>query len=167
MPLAATIYAACLNVDPEQPVCNTGLGALRMGSDPAGAEQLMRRALPRDKTGSAHIALALYLARRGDPAAGLGLLEGYLQAHAAALTPDQLNAYAHLAVLASQPHKAWKAALEAARLHAARFPAAPPAGDTLLEVARARGDPRFTEQVRGVLSSCPRMDCVAQALAAR
>ena len=167
LPLAATIYAACLNVDADQPVCNTGLGALLVATEPARAEQLMRRALPRDQNGSAHTALALYLARRGDPGAGLSVLEGYLQAHARALTPDQLNAYAHWAVLAAQPAKAWKAALEAARLHAARFPAAPPAGDTLLEVARARGDPRFTEQVQSVLSSCQRMDCVAQALATR
>ena len=165
LPLAAAIYEACLQVDAGEPVCNAGLAALLAPTQPERAEALLRRALPRDRLGNAHAALALYLAKRGDPAQALALFEGYLQGRA--LTPDQLNTYAHLAVLASQPHKAWQAALDAARMHAARFPAAPPAGDALLEAAQARGDPRFTQRVQTILTRCARMDCVAEALAER
>lgn len=79
--LALSILQRCLAVDPLDGPCNGTLGVFMLRGQPAQGEALLRRALPRDESGDAHVALARFLADRGDAAQAVQLLEQWVRAH--------------------------------------------------------------------------------------
>lgn len=161
--LAALIFQACLHEDPADSACNLGLALPLTATDPARARMLLERALPGDLTGRAHTALALQRAVSGDAPGALTFYERWLQGRV--VTPDDMRAYAQLALLAEQPQTAWRAAVQSTQLIAARFPAGPPPSKLLVEAAAARGGSALSDHVREVLARCSRADCVSHALA--
>lgn len=79
--LALSILQRCLEVDPLDGACNGTLGVFMLRSRPEQGEALLRRALPRDESGDAHVALARFLADRGDVAQAVELFEQWLRSH--------------------------------------------------------------------------------------
>jgi hypothetical protein len=160
--LALSILQRCLEVDPLDGPCNGTLGVFMLRANPAQGEALLRRALPRDESGDAHVALARYLADRGDAAQGVRLCESWLQSHPSSV--PRMEELVRLALRAKQYGKAYAAVRSVVHARAQSDPGAVPPAQLLRDVAGASGSAAFHAKVEDALRRCSRVECVQHAL---
>jgi protein O-mannosyl-transferase len=157
----ATLYA-CVEIDEGDGPCNALLGRLLLPIRPDEAERRLARALPNDRDGEAHLALALHLAATGKPADAVKLYERWLNGKFA--SQSQVEGLGWLALEAKQYRKAYDAVQQTVRAGALNHPAGSPPRKLLLAMADARGDAAWSAKLQDALASCNRVDCVRQRL---
>jgi hypothetical protein len=160
--LAAQFWSRCLQVDANDAPCNTGLGRAVRFTDPERGARLLQRALPRDLSGEAHLALAQLELERGHAAQAVALYQRWLNGRPAGVV--QIEALARLALRARQYDKALDAAQQVVRAGALNAPAGPPPVRLLRDVANARGDATLSAKIDAVLARCTRIDCAKRML---
>jgi hypothetical protein len=160
--LAAQFWSHCLQVDADDAQCNTGLGRVLLFTDPDRGARLLQRALPRDLSGEAHLALAQLEVERGHAAQAVALYQRWLNGRPAGV--EQIEALARLALRAHQYDKALDAARQVVRAGALNAPAGPPPARLLRDVANARGDAALSAEIDTVLARCNRVDCAKHVL---
>ncbi len=147
---------------PEEARCAAIFAGLIMPSDPKTGESTLRRSLPHDRTGAAHLALAHHLANTGQPDRALRLLGGWL--HGRNVTSSQLKPLVALALRANKPDKALETARQLVALAANEFPASPPDVELLMSVAKANRDDELSKRIRAAAKQCSRNDCLRRRL---
>ena len=160
--LALPILERCLQLFADEPHCSGTLGVLMLRIEPARGEALLRRALPRDSDGAAHVALARYLSEQGQSEQALQLYARWLRSHTAHAA--QLEELVKLAMRAKRYDIAWEALRQEVRVGAQQRPVMVAPLELIREVSAARGDVGLQARVDDALAKCSLADCVQRAL---
>lgn len=152
----------CVEIAPDDATCAGMLGGVLLQPDPAAGEALLRRALPGDREGIAHLRLAQHLAHTGRAHEAVALYEHFLHGRTPAVA--NISALVGLTLADHQLDKALAYARAAVVASALNHAASPPPVDTVLRVARARGDTALEQRVQAAGVACARSDCFKQRL---
>ena len=162
MDAALGFLGRCVEVAPDNATCAGMLGGILLQPDPVAGEALLRRALPGDREGIAHLRLAQHLANTGRGKEAVALYERFLHGRTPAVA--EIAALAGLALADHQLDKALVYARAAVAASALNHPASPPPVETVLHVARARRDVALEQRARAAGTDCARSDCFKQHL---
>lgn len=159
---ALAFLGRCVEIAPDNATCAGMLGGILLQPDPATGEALLRGALPNDRDGIAHLRLAQHLADTGRGTEAVTLYERFL--HGRTPTVAEISALVGLTLADRQWDKALTYARAAVVASALNHAASPPPIDTVLRVARARGDVALERRVQSASADCARSDCFKERL---
>jgi len=150
-------FSRCLEARPEQAECAARLAKLIAPTNPDAARTLVESVLENDHDGYAHRELARLMVNGGDARGALALYEGWLEGRSASAA--QIAPAVDLALVASEPARAFSHARQLLDVEASRRPLARPPTKMFLRVAAALGDADLSRRVEEASRQCTRTDC--------
>jgi tetratricopeptide (TPR) repeat protein len=159
---AVRLLEDCLKAVPGASECAGPLGGLMLRFDPRRGEALLEQALPRDKTGTAHVRLAQHWSQTGRTKDALELYERWLSGRGT--DPEQLGVVVDLALADHQYEKAKRYLWQQIAAASVLRPASPPSAAAIVRAAEQTGDEALAARARAAAVSCTRSDCFASAL---